>query len=150
MKTSIAAVCFTVPLVMGGASNAQDTIPNLVGTWELAAMKGQTHRGDPIVLHEDHKMTIVITKQDGPIISGVKRWHLAEGEAHLHDGEELTTHAEETIMGVLNLDNETFTVVDHPDTTIWQLRLNEDGTLDGVAFEGGPHAFVGRATYTRQ
>ncbi|MCP4382038.1 MAG: hypothetical protein GY798_11610 [Hyphomicrobiales bacterium] len=109
MKTFIAALCFAFPLAMGGASNAQDTIPNLVGTWELTAMKGLTHRGHPLVMHEDHKATIVITKQDGPIISGVLRWHLAEGESHMHDGEELTTHAEETIMGVLNLDNETFT-----------------------------------------
>ncbi|WP_421726799.1 hypothetical protein [Bauldia sp.] len=152
LKTTLAALALAAPFVLTGpaaAIEAQADV-NLVGTWVATAYAGQTSRGTSIALGEGNWAEIEITSHDGPVFTGVMRWGLASDEHGLHDGEAETTEAEENIIGVLNLDDTTYSVVEYPDSTVRQFLLTNENTLEVVSYEAGPNAVVSRATYNRQ
>ncbi len=52
--------------------------------------------------------------------------------------------SKQAVMGAVNVDGETFTIVEYPDTMSGRMRVVDSDTLTMVALEAGPHAPVGR------
>lgn len=151
LRTAFAALVFAAPLIAAPVAAQQaEADASLVGNWEAVAYAGRTSRGTSITLSDGNWAAIEITSHDGPVFAGVMRWGVTSDEHGLHDGETVTTRGEESIIGVLGLDDTTYTVVEYPDTTVRRFLLTNDNTLEVVSYEAGPNALVSRATYERQ
>lgn len=147
-KTSLILLA-TAPLLLAGSAVAQDAAENLVGTWVMTDFFGKSWRGTTITDGGGMSAQIEITEHDGPTFVGVLRWQLTTDEHGLHDGQQVTTDAEETILGVRDFDGD-YIVVEHPDTSFRRFRFTNASTLEVVGYEAGRYAVVVRSTYARQ
>ena len=147
MHKAICASIVAAGLLVAQQGRAQD--PSLVGTWSGTDFIGKTWGGTTMSMDSFKSVELEIREHDGPTISGVIRWELTTDEHGLHDGEQVTTRAEEVVLGVRDFDG-TYVIVEHPDMSIRRCRLIDENTLEVVGYEGGPNAYVARAVYKRQ
>ncbi|MEM7445694.1 MAG: hypothetical protein AAF414_20400 [Pseudomonadota bacterium] len=146
----VAAMALAVSMVLSSADvAAQDQSTNLVGTWVMTDVNGRSWNGARHTLETIESIVLEIAEHDGTTFAGTYSWQLATHELAADDGQEITTEAEEVVIGVRDFDG-TYIMVDYPDDSVIRIRVADENTLEMVAYEAGPHAVVSRMTFERR
>ena len=144
------AVAGSLLLVLACANpvSAQGARPDLLGTWVLVVGEFRTPAG---VLDQSRGSNeIVILEQTDATFAGKYRWSHPGAEGQLNDGKTETTSGEEDFIGVFNWDDQSFFMVDHPDTSIRMGRIVNRQTIETILIESGPYAIATRQVFVRQ
>ena len=131
------------------AAVAQDAPPSLLGTW--VTTKGElAHWEGSVKDHSGSVGTLTVEEQVGGAFRGTMHWDNDrsgpefEGKAGEH-------HVQaETVVGVIDWDNETVYWVDHDDETTYRARLVDNNTMHMIALEPGAHAVAVRMIMVRK
>jgi hypothetical protein len=137
-------------LVPMAVAQAQDTPPNLVGVWRGVWDEGRSITSTRDPGENEFEAELEITEQTGATFAGFHRWRHPEHITGLHDGEQETTVAEESILGVIDFDGRHIIIVDHPDTSMKFGTLINPHVMELIGAEPGPNAVVGRWILIRQ
>ena len=145
----LAAIMFTAATPVPQGAAAQDATDSLLGTWVMTEVSGRSWHGTQYTTDNIESIVLEISDHDGSTFAGTYSWKLATDDLLVDDGLEITTEAEEVVLGVRDFDG-TYIMVDHPDTSVIRIKIVSDTTLEMVAYEPGPHAVVSHMTFERQ
>lgn len=142
-----AAFAFLV-FVLAGHAAAQE--PDLTGRWEAVSGHMRTFDGGTATIGESWTASVTITEQTGQTFTGTMRWENPQHIVQQHDGTRITRFGEETIIGVIDWDNTSFSIADTPDTGIMAGRLITDDMVQLTYVEAGERANVIRWILVRR
>lgn len=123
-------------LMLAGAAQAKDNVPNLVGSWEAQMDVTQSHSAQNKYTLSYEKFEVVIDSQQGRVFSGRKLHHLA--------GKVIS----ENFSGVIYWDDKTIYVVDH-DKGMVRATVESPTDIRGVYLEDGPKAMAVLITWKK-
>ena len=139
----IAPVLFSIVLPGTSLAEGWASLPDLRGIWIGKA----DFMLDDGVTRQLHRFEF--THQDGVFLKGHHSWSIPDENLKSHDGEQDAYEATEKLLGVIGNDG-TIHVVEHGDTTHFEMRLLNPYTIDFIATEGGEHPLVGHGVLVRE
>ncbi|MCP4383393.1 MAG: hypothetical protein GY798_18565 [Hyphomicrobiales bacterium] len=148
MKVGLVAGLLLTSLPLTAAL-AQNSEPNLVGTWVYVEGDGITYKGKSEVKPEI-EVIFDIEEQHGRVFKGTYSWSFPDTHGHLHDGTKHTNASTTGIVGVIGIDGTTLTIADHPDTGYHFGSMVDADTIEFVSVESGPQAVAAYGLLKRQ
>lgn len=153
MPSITARFATLVLLPLGGLAVSPtyaDDIPNLVGEWHgtyntLVYHDDATHIGSAT-------MVLTISRQEGELIFASHTWELHEDNPGQPDlAGEAVRGGDETLIGVVDFDDQDVTLLETHDNGIFELEVERDNVMEGIYHEQGHHeATIFRVRLTRQ
>jgi hypothetical protein len=150
-RSALAAVAFAALLTSTVTSQAQDSAPNMFGTWNMTNVTMLLWNGKIRTFEKDYESsTIEVRDQSGAAFTAFQTSHRKEGSEPARQGDKLLISGETTrLLGIVGYDNRTIMMSDYGDTTTYQCNLIEQDRMQCFILEAGDQAIAGRIEYER-
>lgn len=138
-------------ILFATALSAQEDVVDMTGVWRLAGGEVMTAYGEARS-HDAISAELRIDEQFGGVFHGQMLWDNSGAEVarEFDHGDEVSVIIKGEVMGVVDWDNRSITIVDRLiDASLWTGRLTDANTLELIGYEHGSHGFATRTRWIR-